>query len=289
VGRVVGRPYPGRVGVPVVPVEDARHGGHQHHCLAYGDSAEFDDRARGFLADGLARGLRVRLVVGGDGPAAAARMGQLGGRADAVEVQSLSDTYGTDQVVDPPAQVRAYAAATDEAVAAGFAGLRVAADVTSLVRTPAQLDAFARYEHLVDRYMTGSPFSALCAYSRPELGAAAVADLACMHPRVHPAGTTAFRLHAAPSGAAVVLVGEVDLADRRQFDAALERSGIGAGGGEVVLDATRLAFVDHRSLLALAEVARRRSATVVLRTRLRTVARLVELLGITAVRVETVA
>jgi hypothetical protein len=116
-------------------------------------------------------------------------------RDDALQVVSLDSTYTTGTVVDPAAQVQLYAAATAEALDAGFTGLRVAAEVTQLVRTPAQLDAFARYEHLVDRYMATHPMSAMCSYDRGELGDDVIAQLACMHPCAH-AGAAPFHLHA---------------------------------------------------------------------------------------------
>jgi anti-anti-sigma factor len=189
-------------------------------------------------------------------------------------------------VIDPTAQLQAYAAATEDAVASGFAGFRVAAEVTALVRTPEQLDAFARYEHLVERYMLGHPFTAMCGYDRVELGSSRVAQLACLHPQVHPASATPFRLHATP-GATAALAGEIDMTDRELLIEALDRAEVwSAGTGEVVLDARELTFIDHQSLRLLAEEAERRGAAVVLRTRLRTAARLVELLGLHRLRVE---
>jgi hypothetical protein len=52
---------------------------------------------------------------------------------------------------------------------------RVAADATPLVRTFDDRAAFARYEHLVDAYMTRHAFSAMCAYNRSKLDRDAVA------------------------------------------------------------------------------------------------------------------
>lgn len=261
-----------------------RRDGHQHICLAFTDPAEFGARAARFLADGLDRGLRVRLVVGEGGDDLADRVGRLlDPRPGAFEVATLTDAYRDGQVaVDPSQQVRAYAAATDAALTAGFTGLRVAADATSLVGTPTQLDAFARYEHLVDRYMVGHPFSAMCGYRHPDVGADTVAQLACLHPQADP--EPAFRLHAGPTG--TVLSGEVDLAGRQLLRDALDRAGLPVVSGRIVLDAAALDYVDHRGLLVLSELARARSATVVLRTRLRMAARLVEILDIPGVRVE---
>lgn len=58
--------------------------------------------------------------------------------------------YSPAEQVDPVAQVRAYAQATQQALADGYTGPRVAADVTSLVGTAPARAAFARYEHLID-------------------------------------------------------------------------------------------------------------------------------------------
>ncbi|MCE6995451.1 MEDS domain-containing protein [Saccharothrix sp. S26] len=85
-------------------------------------------------------------------------------------------------MVGPEQQVRVCADATQEALAAGFTGLLVVADVTPLVSTPARLEAFARYEHLVDCYMATHPLAGMCAYDRVQLGDAAVAQVACLHP-----------------------------------------------------------------------------------------------------------
>ncbi|GLW93257.1 MEDS domain-containing protein [Actinokineospora globicatena] len=206
----------------------------------------------------------------------------------AVRFKSLDGLYGTDAVVDTAEQVRTYAAETEEAVAAGFAGFRVAAEVTNLVRTPAQLDAFAGYEHAVDRYMAAYPFEALCAYNVPVLGTAAVDKLASMHPRGNVEGVP-FHLHGWGQAGAVALEGELDLRAHDLFPWALDRAAPQWGPGEVVLDARELTFIDHRGLLRLAEQADRRGITIVLRTRRFSAARMVDILGIAGVRVEQVA
>jgi anti-anti-sigma regulatory factor len=262
-----------------------------HLCWGYRRPAEFAARAREFLADGLSAGERVLYVAPGDEDFLQAQLraaGELdeGLRRGAVQVSSVDGTYTTGTVVDPLGQVELYATATAEALAAGYTGFRVAADATSLVRTPAQLDAFARYEHLVDRFMATHPMSAMCGYDLAELGADAVAQLACMHPRAH-AGATPFHLHGhAPDGSAAALEGELDMEAGRLWPLALERADLRPTGGRVVIDAAGLRFIDHRSLTAVADYAERNAIEVVLRTRLSTPARLLELLDLTGVRVE---
>ncbi|SEF19999.1 MEDS: MEthanogen/methylotroph, DcmR Sensory domain [Amycolatopsis pretoriensis] len=265
-----------------------------HVCQGYRRRAEFTARARDFLAAGLAAGERVLYVAPGDEATLIAQLRETGRfdaglRRGAVLVSSVDSTYTTGTVVDPAGQVRLYAAATEEALAAGFTGLRVAADATSLVRTPAQLDAFARYEHLVDRYMAAHPMSAMCGYDLTELGDDAVAQLACMHPVAHE-GATPFHLHGhAGAGTVAALAGELDSAVRRLWPLALERADLRAAPGLIAIDAGDLGFMDHRSLFAVADYAERHAKTVVLRTRLTTPGRLLGLFDLTGVRVEGVS
>ncbi|WP_460440191.1 MEDS domain-containing protein [Amycolatopsis stemonae] len=262
-----------------------------HVCWGYRRRDEFVSRAREFLAEGLAAGKRVLYVGQGDKTSLARQLQGTGEfdeglRRGAVRVSSVDSTYPAGAVVDPAGQVRFYAAATEAALAAGFTGLRVAADATSLVRTPAQLDAFARYEHSVDRYMAAHPMSAMCGYDRTELGDEAVAQLACMHPFAHD-GATPFHLHGhAGPGDSAALDGELDVAVRRLWPLALERAGLGSAADPVAIDATGLDFIDHRGLFAVSDHAERHGTTVVLRTRLSTPARLLELFDVPGVRVE---
>lgn len=242
-----------------------------HVCLAFDRPAELESQARDFLAAGAAAGERT-VFVALDAPAAPLPFVPLGA------------TYRHGEVIDPVAQVAAYAAATAEALAAGHTGLRVVADATSLVRTPAQLEAFARYEYRIDRYMRDHPFSALCAYNRAELGDDVVAQLACMH--TESAVAVPFRLHACPPAeGAAALTGELDLAGDDLLAAALRRADL-PRGGEVVLQARGLGFADHRSLVRLHEYARSRRTTVVLRGANGAIGRLAALLDLPLLRVE---
>ena len=158
-------------------VEAARGPGHHDHVgWAYDEPAEFRWAVAEFLAEGLALGLRVCYVADGDPAALCDDLVDLRDLVDlgttnpaAVQVQSLGERYTVGSVMDPVGQVQAFVAATEAALGAGFAGLRVAGEVTSLVRTPDQLDAMARYEHLIDRCMTTRPLSGLCGYHRAEL------------------------------------------------------------------------------------------------------------------------
>lgn len=251
------------------------YGRHDHLCLAIDDPADYAAQARDFLADGLAQGLQVHYVFDGPDEATTAStrdwlLSELAPqRADAVKVTSIGSTYGLGHVVSAADQIAVYAKATTSALADGFTGFRVAADITALVSTPEQLDAVAHYEHLIDRYMSRHPMSALCAYDRSSLGADAVSKVGCIHP-VSNVGTS-FRWHAAepvtpqPSDAlALALTGEVDRSAYEVFRAALDRTDIDPEQ-PVVLDVSGLTFVDHHALAALDDLASRYRTRIMLR------------------------
>jgi hypothetical protein len=237
-----------------------------------------------FLAEGLVLGQQVCVVTTEKSPELIERLELFAGRrAGAVQSISVRERYSADYLIDPREQVNAYAEATERARAAGFTGLRVAAEATELVRTPEQRDAFAYYEHLADRYMVDHPFSAMCAYDRRVLGGRAVAELACLHPQARP-GATSFHLYAVPGG--VALRGELDLAGRSLLPYALDHVEMEAIDGEIVVDARGVRFIDHRSMLALAAHVRGRGASLVFRTSWPGAVRLVELLDLESVRVD---
>ncbi|AEV84550.1 hypothetical protein ACWT_3527 [Actinoplanes sp. SE50] len=255
-----------------------------HECWSYDDQRVIDAYAREVILAGIAGGERVWYVPGRESELTAQALP--GG--DAVRVVHFGDAYSGQAVLDPVAQVGAYAAATEEALADGFTGLCVVADVTELVRGDEQRDAFARYEYLIGRYMRTDAMRAVCAYDRRVLGAAAVAEIACLHESSTGAGVP-FQLHPALSRAEAVLDGELDPAGEELFATALRRTDLAPAGGEIVVDAAGLRFIDHRALLVLQRYAESRGLTAVLRTRFEAAARLAELIGLTHVRVEPAA
>ncbi|MEV4708815.1 MEDS domain-containing protein [Actinoplanes sp. NPDC049316] len=246
-----------------------------HACLTYDHPARFQTAARDFLAAGLAAGEQVWYLA----PEAPR------GWDFAPRVVALGDQYPAGSVIDPDAGLAAYARATERAVADGFTGLRVAADVTTLLVTPTQVDAFARYEIKVDRYIRTHPFAALCAFDRTRMGDEAVDQLACLHPE----SEAPFHLFAPrPGRGDAALSGEIDETTRPAFLQALRRAELRPGRDELVLDGEELAFIDHNSLLHLDAQARELGTTAVLRTALPAAARLAGLLELTSLRVEAV-
>jgi ABC-type transporter Mla MlaB component len=271
-------------------IKDARGlGFHDHVCWAYDDRNDFRYRAWEFLSEGLELGQQVWYVAPGDVETLADDLRDLDGmdvalQVGAARVVPVDSAYPTGTVTDPRAQAHAFITAAMQARMAGFSGLRVAADTTPLVRTPPQLDAFARYECVVDRCIASQPLSGMCAYDRRELGEDVIAQLACLHPNIN-GDTTQFRLHASDHAAAS-LNGELDMATVELLSLALRRADLQPCDGELVIDAAGLTYIDHRALLMLADHTRRADATVVLQTGWPGAAPLVECLDLTEIRVE---
>jgi hypothetical protein len=261
----------------------------EHTCWSFDDHRSFDRYAREFLNDGLGCGEQVRYVPGPrSGGVTEWLLDTAGGRDESVRILAPEEAYRTSGAIDPVVQTAAYVTATEEALAAGFTGLRVVADTTALVRTAAHLDAFARYEYAIGRYMRVAPLRALCVFDRTALGDDAVAELACMHPRTNAIGVP-FRLHAGATPHTTVLGGDLDAAAVELFAAALERADLRALHGRVVVHAEGLRFIDHHCLQVLQRYAERHAIMLVIRTSLSTVPVLVAMLGLSHLRAETIA
>jgi hypothetical protein len=262
-----------------------------HVCRTYDDDEQFRDAASAFLTEGIVAGERLEYLGAGRIDDVRRRVRRDPGLAMLLDgghlsLRSLDAIYGVDDCVDGTATVAAYAAATQQALDGGYTGLRVVAEATQLVRTIAQREAFAHYEHLVDRYMVGHPFAALCGYDSRVLGLEAAAEIACLHPQVNP-GAAAFRWFALADGAAC-LAGEVDLRSRATFDTTLARTLPIHAGSDLMVDARALAFIDHRGLLALEEHALRQGITVLLRADSPVLHKMARLLRLQSVRMEGV-
>jgi anti-anti-sigma regulatory factor len=235
------------------PVGSYRGLGLQDHlCWVHGDRGDYRPRLTEFFLDGLERGLRVAYLGPGNAGELREHLDRLVDSGplltrEAVRVISFEEIYGAGEPVDPAGVIERYDAATQEALADGYRGLRISADVTDLVRAPEQQDAFARCEFLLERYSARHPLSAMCEYRR-ELGDA-VTQFACLHAAA-PAGLTPFQVFACDDGA-VGLLGEFDQAAQIAFERALRRIQPAAGDSKLIFDMSAVRFMDHHALLSL--------------------------------------
>jgi hypothetical protein len=265
-----------------------------HMGWGFHDRSEFLLRAAEYIADGLRHNQYVFYVGAADRRALLAElaaMPQLSGRLDCggLEVISAADYYvylPDSDVLDAEKAVAMYVATAQDAIDKGYSGFRAVVDVTSVARTVRQREALAALEFLVDQQMAVQPFSALCGYDITQLGPSAAAELLCLHPFVGE-GSTDFRLYADPEpGIDFALAGDIDAASNALFATTLRRLWPLTGAATLNVDAADLQFISHRPLITLDEIASEHHSTVVLHTNRRVNRRLVDLLALTAVRME---
>ena len=144
-------------------------------------SSEFAALSAQFLAEGAALGERLMYIPEHPDPADMAGLARVVSPGSLV-VTSIAEVYGADGVVNPKRQLAAYIAAADEALAAGFTGVRVAADYTSLVSNDQQLAEWFRWEVIADRMVSEYPITALCAVDQKKVDVDALRLLAMLHP-----------------------------------------------------------------------------------------------------------
>ena len=218
-----------------------------HLCWVDGgdDDAAFDEAVRTFLAGGLARGERLvcvgERVIDGVRAEAAPFAGVDSLVADGrLGLMTLADAYDATGPFSAERQFDFYDAVTRRALAEGYAGLRVVAELTALAEDPLRRSELLRWEHLADRYVVEGPgMTAMCAY-QGDLPSAALADVASVHPAASaPTGMPQFRLFFDDDR--LVLAGSVDVSEADRLARLL------AGSPPVpalLLDLSRLQFVD---------------------------------------------
>lgn len=174
-------------------------------------------------------------------------------------VGTAAESYLMGETIDPVRQVQSYRALVDVALADGFAGLRVAADATSLVCRDDQRRAFMSYEIAVDALMRTAPMRALCGYDSRVLEDRSL-DLACVHREFKGKDryTPGFWVSTADNPAATMAVsGEIDASNADRFAAALDAAADAlpllpaVSDDQVVLDARGLDFIDSEGATAL--------------------------------------
>jgi anti-anti-sigma regulatory factor len=234
-----------------------------HACCVYrcDDDLELvQEIAVDFLHDGLLLGQRLMVVSERTVDAVLADMAVLGEplqrhRRGELLVVPLSELHGRPGAVDPRAQVAAHAARLEQAKVAGYAGLRIVADLTWLVAEPAWCDVHVQCEQLVDRFMVDHPLAALCTYDQRVVGRETARSLACVHPLRQDADAT-FSLCAIEDG--VSLEGEVDALQAPLLERALATL---PASGTLVIDAERTQFIDAAAATVIVEHSARRDAS----------------------------
>jgi hypothetical protein len=226
---------------------------HGHGCWTYADDQEFRAGAYAFLNDGVALGQALMYVGAGtvaklrsdldDLPEVDRLLGE--GR---LRIMPIENVYAVGEPIDATGQLTMFSTSTSAALVDGYTGLRVVADVTTLVLDAELWRDHLHWESVADRYAAKNPLAGLCCYDRRALPDEILADLCSVHRSSNgPASMAPFRLFAGREG--MSLAGEVDCFsadDLRRLLAAVTPP-----DGDLVLELDELEFVDHHGLMAV--------------------------------------
>jgi anti-anti-sigma regulatory factor len=228
-----------------------------HACWGYADARDRAAAASAWLAEGLRLGQRSLYVADLPVERLVRELGDVPGATAAVDSGALvvmpsTQLYDLTTSIDAAAQLRIYADAVDDALGAGYAGLRVAADITPLVVDPLRRPDHLRWEQYADRYIAEHPLSPLCLFdTRRVMGIDAIT---CAHPLQGPVEPL-FALYAAGATTAR-LAGEVDAGTADTLREALRA----LPDTDATLDVSALSFIDGRAAWTLQNELLARSA-----------------------------
>lgn len=166
-------------------------GRHDHLCLIYETREEQFSAVIPFVRIGLARGEKCLYVV--DDNTAAEVIG--GMKAAGMEVESAvasgqltivskQDAYLTQGYFDPDWMIAFLKQATDEAVAEGFAALRVTGEMTWVLGGDPGTERLMEYEAKLNYFFPENPALAICQYNRNRFSPEIIKDVISTHPLI---------------------------------------------------------------------------------------------------------
>jgi anti-anti-sigma factor len=228
-------------------------------CLAYADDAELLLAERDFLDDGLAQRQRLLYVADTSRDEMRRRLGAWNdvGRLEAegaLVLVPVREVYDVGSPIIHDEQIAKYDAMVEQALADGYTGLRIVAEVTTLLADPRLGLSHAAWERAADHYIASKPVVPMCAYDRRLVAHSDLRAVACVHPTTWaPFDLSPFRMFVADD--AYVLEGEIDALCVQAFDDVL--SFLPAGAGGLTIDGSGVDFIDARGVLTLVQHADR--------------------------------
>jgi hypothetical protein len=225
-----------------------RLGPHDHIGWVFSGPGEFAALAEPYLAEGAARNERLMYVA--DDPdtnsfgewTRALAPGTLTGA-------TVAEVYGESGIVDAAKQRAVFAQVLAEALAAGYSGIRVAADNTPLVLDHERIAAWVRWETVADHFMSENPVTGLCAFDKSRIDVETLRQLATLHPVWPAESDQPFRLFSSDS--ALWLEGDVDSFALGQAQMALAELPPKTG---LVIDLTHTKHVTAELMAALRQL-----------------------------------
>jgi anti-anti-sigma regulatory factor len=235
-----------------------------HAAFLYRNDSEQSARLARFVEDGLARNERVLFVSDrehvervpsmlGDDARAALASGQL-------RLEDSATTYLAQGHFDGSRMRQHYSDAADRALAAHFAGVPVAADMSWAVDSDTNFNELLAYERSLDDVIAGRPITVLCEYDRRLFDENAVRALI----RAHDARDPRPHIEATRDPAGLLLSAEIDIAFREELTEALDALAKNALRAAYI-DLRGVHYIDAASIDALAAAAGRLQGGLLLR------------------------
>lgn len=245
--------------------QDAATGLGAHACCVVSTDAQRHAASAPFLAEGYARNERLLYLADTSSTDAVVRMldgtgidGAACAASGALEVRRSTDSYLAGGRFDPNRVKDSLRAATEAALAAGYAGLRVVGEMSWAGRGAPGAEHLSHYEESVDDLFGEGRLTALCQYDRttlpPDLLASAVAPHRVIGSAPSGDGPGGFALRRRDGDAVVRLVGEIDFSDAELLRTCLEHA---AAAGAVDVDLSGVPFADVAALGAIVSAAAR--------------------------------
>lgn len=229
-------------------------GASEHLCWGYESEEDRLEAAVEWLDEGWWLGQRMAYVADKPVDDLLTDLAALGdaeelvgtGQLLAVPTEAL---YDLSAPIDAERQLAVYVATAEQAIADGFNGLRVVADITTLIEDPARRAAHARWEHVADRWVaSGGRIAGMCSFDRRVVDGPAIDDICALHPLANDdPERVPFRVFAA--GDTVALDGEIDGFGAERLERILATA---VAPDPLIVDLAELDFVDHHGIFVLA-------------------------------------
>ncbi|WP_460606962.1 MEDS domain-containing protein [Jatrophihabitans fulvus] len=167
----------------------------------------------------------------------------------------LADLDGPYGVGTMHQQLAGFEALVDEALADGYAALRVVADNTPFADADdATFERWLDWEQFVDRWQSRREVTGICWFDTSLVPAHRMTRIAALHPLVHGTPLPGMRLFHDHSddGTVLAVEGDIEAFDADAFALALRRDARTTPPGEpLTVDLGRAGYVHHSALLAL--------------------------------------
>lgn len=232
------------------------------HTAWFGDgSAELYAMAREALAEGARRNEKLMFVA--KDPDMSGLRGLDAGRLIAdgrLEVMDVADAYGGGTAFSASAQLARFRRVLEDALDAGYSGIRVVADSTSLAQGDQESFAgWLAWEQLADHFQADSMVTGICFFDRTALSAERLADLAALHPVRRTQRWLEPPFTVFVDGDAVLLIGSLGADSSEQLRRVLAAIDFEQ---KPAVDLSAAHLLDNEALLALIEFASSRRPLV---------------------------